>query len=93
MSSSRYGGRGLEVIAVAWAFFVVATVIVALRFYTGWFITRRLRWDFYWVILTYVSSLYASNLGENVAQEEETDFCHLERLFLHNFCILGCGQS
>ncbi|KAI9667602.1 MAG: hypothetical protein M1821_000418 [Bathelium mastoideum] len=54
MSTSPYGGRGPEVVAVAWTLFAVATIVLALRFCTGWFITRRLRWDFHWVIVTYV---------------------------------------
>ncbi|KAF2229477.1 hypothetical protein EV356DRAFT_438012, partial [Viridothelium virens] len=54
VSSPRYGGRGPQVVGVAWAFFVVATVVMALRFYTGWFITRRLRWDFHWAVITYI---------------------------------------
>ena len=55
MGSRRYGGRGPDVVAVAWAFFVVTTIVMALRLYTGWFITRRLRWDFHWAMVTYVS--------------------------------------
>lgn len=56
-SPHAYGGQGPVMMGITWTFALVATIVLVLRTYVGLRITRRLRWDLFWVISAWVSSM------------------------------------
>lgn len=54
---SPYGGQGPLILSVAWTEASIALIFMLMRTYTNAFLLKSFKWDYFWALITLVSTL------------------------------------